>query len=363
MAVTRRNGRWQARYRDELGRQHARMFDRKVDAVRWEADELAKLNSGTWIDPHAGKVTFGDFAADWLAMQPLRPTSLARYEQTLRLNILPLLGHLPLTAIRRSHVQAMVASVAERLSPAGARSTLVVTGAVFKSAILDRRLAVNPCLGVKPPEVHKDRVEVMTTEQVFALDAATPPEWRAVVVLGAGAGLRQGEALGVTRDRVDFLRRRLRVDRQLLNLPNQEPRLVPVKTRASIRTIPLPQVVLDALSAQLASGDAPYGETGLLFPPVTRQLFSKIWRASARRAHLPDSITYHSLRHYYASLLIHHGESVKTVQERLGHSSAVMTLNTYSHLWPDSDDRTRAAVDEVLGASVHLVCTDPATEG
>ena len=48
-------------------------------------------------------------------------------------------------------------------------------------------------------------------------------------------------------------------------------------------------------------------------------------------------------------LLIRHGESIKTVQERLGHKDATETLNTYSHLWPDSDDRTRAAVDEVLG--------------
>ena len=59
---------------------------------------------------------------------------------------------------------------------------------------------------------------------------------------------------------------------------------------------------------------------------------------------------FHALRHYYASLLIRHGESVKTVQSRLGHASAVETLDTYSHLWPDSDDRTRDAIDSVLGA-------------
>lgn len=55
------------------------------------------------------------------------------------------------------------------------------------------------------------------------------------------------------------------------------------------------------------------------------------------------------LRHFYASLLIHAGESVKTVQVRLGHSSAVETLNTYGHLWHDADDRTRDAVEAALG--------------
>ena len=58
----------------------------------------------------------------------------------------------------------------------------------------------------------------------------------------------------------------------------------------------------------------------------------------------------HGLRHFYASLLIRHGESVKTVQARLGHASAAETLDTYSHLWPDSEDRTRRAIDTVLGA-------------
>ncbi|HEY6749208.1 MAG TPA: tyrosine-type recombinase/integrase [Mycobacteriales bacterium] len=65
---------------------------------------------------------------------------------------------------------------------------------------------------------------------------------------------------------------------------------------------------------------------------------------------LPDSVTFHDLRHYCASLLIRHNESVKVVQARLGHASAVETLDTYSHRWPDSEDRTRLAVDEVLGA-------------
>jgi hypothetical protein len=60
-------------------------------------------------------------------------------------------------------------------------------------------------------------------------------------------------------------------------------------------------------------------------------------------------VTFHDLRHFYASLLIRAGESVKSVQRRLGHKSAVETLDTYSHLWPDSEDRTREAVDAVLG--------------
>jgi integrase len=83
--------------------------------------------------------------------------------------------------------------------------------------------------------------------------------------------------------------------------------------------------------------------------PIRRTAFSaRVWRLAVTSAGLPLSVTFHALRHFYASLLIRPGESVKTVQARLGHASAADTLDTYSHLWPDSDDRTRAAVDSVL---------------
>jgi integrase len=65
----------------------------------------------------------------------------------------------------------------------------------------------------------------------------------------------------------------------------------------------------------------------------------------------------------YASLLIHHGESVKVVQRRLGHSSAGITLDTYAHLWPDSDDRTRDAVEAALSAVADPVRTERVQDG
>jgi integrase len=71
---------------------------------------------------------------------------------------------------------------------------------------------------------------------------------------------------------------------------------------------------------------------------------------------------FHQLRHFYASLLIRHGENVKVVAERLGDTPA-MVWNVYAHLWPGDDDRTRQAVDEVLGARVSPVCHDGTANG
>ncbi|MEP6698072.1 MAG: tyrosine-type recombinase/integrase [Pseudonocardiales bacterium] len=132
-------------------------------------------------------------------------------------------------------------------------------------------------------------------------------------------------------------------------------------TEASVRTVPLPQVVLEALAAHVA--EYPSGWQGLMFTtatggPIWRATWAGTWATAVRRAGLPAGTRFHDLGHYYASLLIRHAESVKVVQARLGHASAAETLDTYSHLWPDSEDRTRGAVDSVLG--VHSVfAADP----
>ena len=82
---------------------------------------------------------------------------------------------------------------------------------------------------------------------------------------------------------------------------------------------------------------------------IRRTTFSyEVWRPAVTAAGARRGTGFHDLRHYYASLLIRHGESVKTVQRRLGHATAAETLDTYAHLWPGSEDRTRAAIDAVL---------------
>jgi integrase len=68
------------------------------------------------------------------------------------------------------------------------------------------------------------------------------------------------------------------------------------------------------------------------------------------KAKAPAGTGMHPLRHHHASLLIRHGENVKVVHSGLGHATAAETFDTYIHLWPDSDHRTREAVDAVLSA-------------
>jgi len=84
--------------------------------------------------------------------------------------------------------------------------------------------------------------------------------------------------------------------------------------------------------------------------PIRRTRFSDVWRRAVKASGAPRDTTFHDLRHFYASLLIRHGENVKVVQRRLGHATAAETLDTYAHLWLDPEDRTRQAIDDVLMA-------------
>jgi integrase len=215
--------------------------------------------------------------------------------------------------------------------------------------------------------------------------------------------MREGEILGLTLDRVEFLRRRIPVNRQLRTPNSGRPVLAPTKTESSDRTIPQGDVVMTALSEHIRLYPPDlieideYTERGVgakpkktkvrfLYldstgKPIPRNRFiDKIWKPTVARAEaalrakaadakragrtgeaetlaaaadrLVGKVDFHELRHYYASLLIFAGENVKVVQARLGHKSATETLDTYGHLWPDSDDATRAAVDAVLGPAL-----------
>jgi integrase len=152
---------------------------------------------------------------------------------------------------------------------------------------------------------------------------------------------------------VDFLRRSLRVDRQLVRARGQGVTLAPPKTQASYRSVPLAATIADVLAAHLSRWPAA-DEPGLIFTnergaPIQQHPFAVVWEAAARRAAVPPWATPHDTRHYFASVLIRSGASVKVVQARLGHSSAKTTLDVYGHLFADEEDRTRAAIDAELG--------------
>jgi integrase len=338
------------RWRDEAGKQRKRGFARKVDADRYRAEVEHSLNVGSYIDPRAGRQTVRDVAEAWRTAQPHRPNTAMRVRSQLEHHVYPAMGHRPIGAVRPSEVQAFVSGL--DLAPGSVRTLVATLSAVFGAAVRDRLIGLDPTDGVKRPTVPRERIVPLTVEQVEAIVESLPDRYRAAAVVAAGAGLRQGEVFGLQVSDVDYLRRVIRVERQV-----QPTGVGPLKNRAAYRSIPVGQVVIDALAKHLAA----YPATGTTFvfrlpdgQPVHRGVFGPLWRRLRSAAGMP-TVDFHDLRHFYASALIRAGLSVKVVSERLGHSNAAMTLNVYSHLWPDDEDRTRQAIDDVFRRDVPTV--------
>ncbi|MEI6622336.1 MAG: tyrosine-type recombinase/integrase [Actinomycetes bacterium] len=355
-------GKWRARYRDSAGKEHAKHFARKTDAQHWLDEVTASVVTGMYVDPKAGKVTFKQYAEQWAGIQMHRPTTQDHVANVLKNHAYPAFGDRPINLIMPSDIGVWVKRMSLTLSPSFVGTIHGIVSGIFRSAIRDRRIVSNPCDGTKLPTPTKKEIVPPTTETIGKLVQGAPERWATLFTFAAGTGMRNGECLGLTRDRVDFLRRTVQVDRQMVTVVGRAPFLAPPKTRASVRTIPLPNVVVTALSEHVRVYDI--AEDGLLFcdpsnKPISRTAFSaRVWIPTVAAAKITDPIRFHDLRHYYASLLIRHGESIKTVQARLGHASAAETLDTYSHLWPDSDDRTREAIDSILGAPADSVRTE-----
>ncbi|NYD42215.1 hypothetical protein [Nocardioides panaciterrulae] len=108
--------RWQVRYRDPDGQSRNRSFDPEVDAVRFLADLQHRLNRGSYVDERAGRVSFADFAGEWLDRQVMQPTSRTALETRLRVHILPEWGTWPLVRITSAAVQRWLRAVSVDLS-------------------------------------------------------------------------------------------------------------------------------------------------------------------------------------------------------------------------------------------------------
>ncbi len=231
------------------------------------------------------------------------------------------------------------------LSPGSIRNIYEVLARVMDAAMEDRVISISPCRRITLPKDHDDEVGVATVEDIEKVRSAWGQRWQAIPVVLAGSGLRVGELLGLRLSDVDFLRRTIRVERQRL----QSNQIAPLKSKASRRTVPVGQVVIDALAAHLASypspNDALFADE--LREPLTYRRWKRLLSDAAKSVEV--GVSSHSFRHFAASALISGGASVKQVQTFLEHASAVVTLRTYAHLWPGDEDRTRNVLDAALG--------------
>lgn len=341
---------WRARYRDRSGKEHKRHFDRLTDAQSWIDKETADLVAGTWVEPKTRKVTVDEWCDRWIEGYGSRRKSTVRQARTHLVKIREEFGTLQLAAVRPSMVKSWLAGLKDEHEQSYVYALHARLSQVMADAVLDGLIGSSPCSKRTAPSMGEQRPYVATTDQVFALYALFAERYRVAVLLGAFAGLRVAEACGLRKDDVKFLQREIH---PAVQYPTE-----PLKTDMSRTVLPIADTLVTELSRHVAA----YPADTILTNDDGKQ--AGPWRIDRemRRVRgdvdgLPEGFRFQDLRHYFASLLIAAGGDVKVVQYRLRHASAKTTLDTYSHLWPDSDESTRSAVEKVMSSKLALAAS------
>ena len=342
---------WRAGYRGPDRREHSRSFRRKLDAERWLRDELQKQDRGLWVDPSAGTVEFEEYAEGWFRGLTLKPKTTAGYRSLLDSRILPTLGAVELRRITPDFLRTWVADMAtDGLSASRMAQAKRVVSAVLSEAVNDGLIGRNPAEMVKVPKTRERDQRYLTAEQVTELAEVIEQRMRGgglLVKLLAYGGLRWGEAVALRADNVDVLRRRVHV-KESATLVNGKLVWGTPKSHRS-RTVVIPRFLVDEM-APMISG------SGLVFTSPSGQplrspnFLRRVWHPAVTECALRDLVP-HDLRHTAASLAISAGASVKAVQRMLGHSSAQITLDRYTHLFDDDLESLADSMDARYGAA------------
>lgn len=361
--------RYKVRHLDPDGKEVSRSFP---DRAKRQADEfLHKVENdkreGTYLDPSGAKVKFKEYAEQWLAGQSFKSTTRVSVPSRLMNQAYPFLGHLELGAISPTTIRNWIRWMMDHGTAQSYRHVCFIhVSSILNAAVDDRKIGTNPCKArsVTKPTPGQRKIVPWTDARLKAMRLALDPLVEIAVPLGAGAGLRQGEMFGLSPDDIDRDAQVIHVVRQIQQTDNKLIFCLP--KRDKVRDVPLSGATLAALDLYMemfpsVSVALPWEEVdGKLVSfdlimtddedrPWWRQVFNhKRWRPALERAGVTNATREdgtHALRHYYASVLLEGGVSIKALSEYLGHADPGFTLRTYTHLMPASHDRTRRVID------------------
>ena len=363
-SITRRSdGRWMAQA--DLGWQDGKRR-RKTLYGRTKREVQEKLRetlhrSEHGLPPVPEQETVGTFLRRWLEFRRGRARSRTyeRYEQVVRLHLLPSLERIRLARLTPQDVAACL----RRVEAAGSAYTARTARDVLRTALSQAKrwelVSRNVATLTDPPRHRARQIEPLTPGQASTLLAAVADHrLEALFTVAVGLGLRQGEALGLRWEDVDLDAGLLSV-RQTLERGGREPRFGEPKTVRSRRTINMPGIVTAALrrhrTRQLEERIRAGGrwcDSGMVFTTTIGTTIDKSWlnvvfKGILRTAGLPD-IRYHDLRHTAATLLLAQGVDPRTIMETLGHSQISITMNTYAHVMPALQREAAAKMDAIL---------------
>jgi integrase len=328
-------------------------------------DKLAKALSdradGLVFD--AGALTVGEYLERWLkdAQDTVRKSTHEGYEHAIGPHIKPALGRIKLKDLNPAQIRWFYRDRLDSgLSPATVHKLHVVLHKALKAAVADGLIPRNAAAGLKLPRITREEIDPLTEDESRRLlEAVRGDRLEGLYVLALSTGMRQGELLALKWDDVDLEGRRLRV-RHTLTHADKSYVLGEPKTPNSRRTIRLTTNAETALRAHLTRQleemermSSLYQPGGLIFATQAgtiinpSNLRNRSFKPLLRRADLRQ-IRFHDLRHTCATLLLSKNINVKVVSEMLGHSSISVTLDIYSHLLPDMQEKAVEALEEML---------------
>jgi len=351
--------RYRVRYRTPENRTTNKSgFTTKRDAQAFAATVEVSKMSGTYIAPAAGRITVADVARQWLGSSSatVKATTMAKRQSAWSFRVQPRWGAVAIGDVRPPAIKVWVAELhAQGVGAASIESALDVLRGVLGSAVDDRALVVNPAAGVKPPRRRLSRRGYLTIPQVeaVAIEAAMQrTEYGTVVGFLAYTGLRWGEMAALRVENFDMLRRRINVSEAVAEVRGKLVWGSPKDDER--RSVPFPTFLAEPLAGLMAGK----GRNELVFTGPKGAVLAvsrfrpRVFAPAVQRAQKVDptfpTITPHDLRHTAASLAVSSGANVKAVQTKLGHASAVLTLDTYSDLFPDDLDAVAARLDEAV---------------
>jgi len=364
----RRDGRWEARLvitdaegrrgrRSFLGRTRTDVRDKLQEAMRAEATGIAVPST---------RLTVAHFLAQWLAVvakPSVRPTTFVIYESICRLHLVPGLGQVSLARVTPQQVQAFLnAKSAAGCSPRSVAMYRAVLRQALGQAERWGLVTRNVAKLTDAPRVPRRLIRPLDPDQARTfIEAIRGDRFEALYLVALGAGLRQGEILGLSWADVDLEAGTLTV-RQALQRVGGKLVLVEPKSVTSHRAVALPGVVLDGLrrhrvrqlEERLGGGAGWRGNdwdlvfTTTVGTPLDGIAVTRRFQSLLESAGLPHQ-RFHDLRHACASLLIAKGVSPRVVMETLGHSQISLTMNTYSHVTSALGRAAAERMNELLG--------------
>jgi len=327
-----------------------------AEARAWRSETQTSVRRGTVRAP--ANTTVQDAADELVAGMAsgrvrtrsgdrYKPSAIRSYQAALRDHIVPRLGRTRLADVQHRDVQRIADDLlAGGRDPSTIRNALMPVRVIFRRAVEDGDLAVNPCTHLRLPAVRGRRDRIASPDEAQRLLAALPERDRPIWATAFYAGLRRGELMALRWEDVDLAAGVIRVERAYDDKSRVE---IEPKSHAGRRTVPIVGALRDSLGEHKARQRR---DRGLVFSPngVTRFQPSNVWRrahAAWKRADL-QPIGLHEARHTFASILIAAGVNAKAITSFMGHASIQTTYDLYGKLMPGSEAEAAALVDAYL---------------